>query len=78
MLVAVLNSPVVHAVHVAAVSVPNEHELGRFFVNPKPSVHVGRQVDPEATLDVHAPLPPLAGGVLASQGAGAQGLNVFV
>ena len=61
---------------IAAVRRPSKHEL--FPDTSKPILHDGAHVEPEARLDVQVPLLPLAGGVLASHGAGVQGLNVFV
>ena len=53
------------AEHVAAVSVPEEHELVPDTVYPE--LHVGWQVDPLAREPVQSPTAPFVGAVDASQ-----------
>jgi hypothetical protein len=53
--------------HIAAVSVPEEHELGPDTV--KPVLHVGWHVEPSGTEAVQSPTPPPLGGADASQAA---------
>ena len=54
--------------HVAAVRLPSWQLEGPEMVYP--SRHVGSHVVPLASIPVHVPMPPLAGGVLALQGLG--------
>jgi hypothetical protein len=64
--------------HVAAVSVPREHELVPETVYP--ALHVGRHEAPDASAAVQLPFAPFAGAALASHGFAVHEvlLNVFV